>query len=444
MELTVRKINKILFALVLAISLLFAQGNSKAEAASGFYVSGNTLYDANGNPFVMRGVNHAHSWYKDTYTEAIPGIADAGANTIRIVLSDGGQYDKDDINTISNLISIAEDNNLISVLEIHDATGSDSLSDLNRAVDYWIEMKDALIGKEDTVIINIANEWYGSWDGHAWAEGYKQALPKLRAAGLTHTIMIDGAGWGQFPQSIHDYGQEVFNADPLKNTMFSIHMYEYAGGDAETVKQNIDGVINQGLALVIGEFGHRHTDGDVDEATIMSYSEQTGVGWLAWSWKGNGSEWDYLDLSYDWAGTNLSSWGNTIVNATNGLKETSNIASVFTPGNDNGNGDDGGNGNNGENGETTNLYANVENGTGAWSAANLVGGPWRLEDWSAKDTNSLKADIYMYSGSQHYLPKTGHLSLTCNSLHATVKGANCGHDGAGLGLKVYVEYGAPG
>src|SRR5699024_3458830 len=141
---------KIVLSLGLAISLLIVSGNSKAEAASGFYVSGNKLYDANGNPFVMRGVNHAHSWYKDTYTEAIAGITEAGANTIRIVLSDGGQYDKDDINTISNLISAAEANHLIAVLEVHDATGSDSLADLNRAVDYWIEMKDALIGKEDT------------------------------------------------------------------------------------------------------------------------------------------------------------------------------------------------------------------------------------------------------------------------------------------------------
>lgn len=439
MKLTVKQVTSIVFSLALVMSLMVVPLNNNAEASSGFYVSGSDLYDANGNPFVMRGVNHAHSWYKDISHEAIPAIADAGANTIRIVLSDGGQYTKDDIDTVRNLISTAEENQLISVLEVHDATGSDSLADLDRAVNYWIEIKDALIGKEDTVIINIANEWYGTWDSRGWADGYKQAIPKLRNAGLTHTIMVDAAGWGQFPQSVHDYGIEVFNADPLKNTMFSIHMYEYAGGDAETIRQNIDGVIDQGLSLVIGEFGHRHTDGDVDEASILNYSEQTGVGWLAWSWKGNGSEWEYLDLSHDWLGNNLTSWGHTIVNGENGLKETSNIASVFTSNDNNGN-DDNNNDNNGDGHDGT-ILANFERGTEGWSGNNLFGGPWTSDEWSAKDSHSLKADIYMSNGSQHYLHKIEDLGLPGNSIHATVKGASWGSYGDGLGVKLYVKYG---
>lgn len=36
-----------------------------AEAASGFYVSGTSIYDASGNKFVMRGVNIAHAWYTE-------------------------------------------------------------------------------------------------------------------------------------------------------------------------------------------------------------------------------------------------------------------------------------------------------------------------------------------------------------------------------------------
>lgn len=411
------------------IAILVFSGGQSLQAASGFYVSGSNLYDANGNPFVIRGINHPHSWFKNTYEEAIPAIADQGANTVRIVLSDGGQYTKDNIDTIRNLISIAEQNNLVSVLEVHDATGSDSIFDLNRAVDYWIEMKDALIGKEDTVIINIANEWYGTWDGQAWAEGYKQAIPRLREAGLSHTLMIDSAGWGQFPQSIHDYGQEVFHADPQENLLFSIHMYEYAGGDATTVKQNIDNVINQGLPVVIGEFGHKHTDGDVDEATIMSYSEQKNVGWMAWSWKGNGTEWEYLDLSNDWGGSNLTSWGNTVVNGDYGLKATSEVASVFTSsGGDEGNKKD-------------ILFANFETDTENWTGNNVYAGPWTTDEWSARDSQSLKADIILSNESVHYLYERGNLTLDGNKLHASVKGASWGNYGNGLGVKLYVKYG---
>ncbi len=300
-------------------------------ATGGFKVQGSSLYDAKGNVFVMRGVNHAHTWFKDQLNTAIPGIAKSGSNTVRIVLSNGTKdnWQKDSAVSVSNIISMCEKNKLIAVLEVHDALGVEDEAVLMKAVDYWIEIKNVLIGKEDKVIINIANEWYGSWGGAGWANGYKKAIQRLREAGFEHTIMVDSAGWGQYPASIHDYGTSVLEADPLKNTMFAIHMYEYAGGNAAQVKSNIDGVINQGLALCIGEFGPRHTDGDVDEATIMSYCQQKGVGWLAWSWKGNNSDLNYLDLTNDWAGTNLTEFGRTVVNGSNGLKETSKICSVF-------------------------------------------------------------------------------------------------------------------
>lgn len=55
----------------------------------GFTVDGTKLIDANGNEFVMRGVNFAFAWYMDKINESIPAIAKAGANTVRIVLSNG-------------------------------------------------------------------------------------------------------------------------------------------------------------------------------------------------------------------------------------------------------------------------------------------------------------------------------------------------------------------
>lgn len=51
---------------------------SKAQAASGFYVTGTKVYDSAGKPFVMRGVNHAHTWYKNDLYTAIPAIAQTG------------------------------------------------------------------------------------------------------------------------------------------------------------------------------------------------------------------------------------------------------------------------------------------------------------------------------------------------------------------------------
>jgi len=297
----------------------------------GFTVSGTKLLDGNNQIFEIRGINHAHAWYKGEEVNSIQGIAKTRANTVRIALGTGNKWVKDDASTVLKLINLAKDNNMIAILEVHDATGSDSKEDLADAVDYFISLKDILIGQEAYVLINIANEWYGSWDSNGWANGYINQIPRLREAGLTHTLIVDAAGWGQYPTSIFRRGQDVLAADSLGNTMFSIHMYEYAGGSTDIVKNNIDSVLDKGLALIIGEFGIRHTNGDVDEATIMSYCKTKGVGWLAWSWFGNTvGEFDYLDISSDWQGTAYSQWGQIVVDGVNGLNSTSNICSVFS------------------------------------------------------------------------------------------------------------------
>lgn len=299
-------------------------------ASNGFYVNGTTIRDANGNAFVMRGVNVAHAWYT-SYTEtSLKAIAATGANTVRVVVSDGKLYSKTSKTELTNIIKWCKENKLVCILEVHDATGSDSVSDLNAAVNYWIEMKDVLNGNEKYVIVNIANEWYGSWNGSAWASGYKSAIPTLRNAGISNLLMVDCAGWGQYPDSIKNYGKEVYNSDTTGNTVFSIHMYEYAGGSASTVKTNIDNALGIGVPVVIGEFGAQHTNGDVDEATIMSYCKTKNVGYLGWSWKGNGSEYSYLDIANSWDGSSLSTWGNTLINGSNGIKSTSSTCSVYS------------------------------------------------------------------------------------------------------------------
>jgi hypothetical protein len=117
--------------------------------------------------------------------------------------------------------------------------------------------------------------------------------------------------------------------------MFSIHMYEYAGGTSEVVRSNIDRALALNVPLVIGEFGQRHTSGGqtrpVAFETIMSYSQETGVGYLGWSWRGNSGGVEYLDIALDWAGTRFSAdWGEILVNHPQyGIRATSKPATVF-------------------------------------------------------------------------------------------------------------------
>lgn len=300
----------------------------------GMYVSGGKLYDANGNEFMMRGINVAHAWYTD-YTEAsIEAIADLGANCVRVVCADGSQWTKTTYSEIENIINWCEENGLICILEVHDHTGFDDTSRLESAVDYWLSMKELMNEHKDYVIVNIANEWLGTWGkASVWTSAYQNAIRKLRNEGLENVIMVDAAGYGQETSSCIDNCQSVLSADEDGNTIFSIHMYSVAGKNADTVKSNIDAMLSKGVAFCIGEFGDYQNYADVDEATIMEYCTEKEVGYIAWSWKGNGGSDATLDLSNDWNGTSLTNWGNYVFNAPGtGIKDTSRMAYTLISG----------------------------------------------------------------------------------------------------------------
>lgn len=307
------------------------------QSGKGFKVSGSKLLDANGKEFVMRGVNMAWVWYTSSGMSQLEAIARAGANAVRIVLADGSKWGKVSASTVASLISKCEELKMVAILEVHDYTGSNSTSDVEAAAQYFADLKNTLIGKEATVIINIANEWYGSWNSlENWENGYKSAISIVRNAGLDHCIMVDAAGWGQCSPSVHNRGANVLDADPNKNVIFSIHMYGTAG-KTSNIKSNINNVIDQNLALCIGEFGWYHSDGDVDEDLILSHCSEKNVGWLAWSWYGNGEGVEYLDLVTSPGNENAlnsptynsvtCNWGEKIVNA---WKEEAETCSVFT------------------------------------------------------------------------------------------------------------------
>ncbi|MBR6760407.1 MAG: cellulase family glycosylhydrolase, partial [Oscillospiraceae bacterium] len=311
---------------------LGSSGTSAAEPKDGFYVDGTVLRDANQNAFEMRGTNYAYTWYKWEGNEeaTLKELAEYGSNTVRIVLSNGVQYEKNSAGQVGNLIALCEKYKLIAVLEVHDVTGRDDANQLMSAANYFVEIASALIGHEDTTIINIANEWQGNANATAWQNAYIDAVKTIRDAGLKHCIMCDAGGWGQGWATVRDGGSAVLAADPENNCMFSVHMYGTAGGSEQKIKTCIDSIMARQLCLIIGEFGFDHSDGDVQEDYIMQYCDEVDIGWLSWSWYGNGSPVEYLDMSSANVGGTLSDWGKNVIYGTYGWEKTSELCSVYT------------------------------------------------------------------------------------------------------------------
>ncbi|MFI6760089.1 cellulase family glycosylhydrolase [Micromonospora sp. NPDC050417] len=319
-----------LLALVLSVLAFIPP----AHAAAGFTVSGGQLLDANGNPFVMRGVSHAHTWYPGQ-TGAFASIKSLGANTVRVVLSTGARWTQNSASDVANVISICKQNRLICVLEAHDTTGygeEAAAITLDQAVSYWISVQSALAGQERYVILNIGNEPFGNNASVSatWPTATRNAITRLRDAGFDHTIMVDAPHWGQDWQFVmRDNAQSVFNSDPDRNTVFSIHMYGVFDTAAE-ITDYLGRFRSANLPIVVGEFGHNHSDGNPDEDTIMSYTQANGIGYIGWSWSGNGGGVEYLDMVTNFDAGSLTSWGQRIFNGANGIRQTAREASVYS------------------------------------------------------------------------------------------------------------------
>ncbi|AGZ42057.1 putative glycosyl hydrolase [Actinoplanes friuliensis DSM 7358] len=326
-----RKLFGGLAALFLAVTTVVTVAAQPAQAAAGFTVSGGRILDANGNNFVMRGVNHAHTWYADKLG-SLADIKALGANTVRVVLSSGDRWTRNDAANVTTVINTCKANKLICVLEVHDTTGygeDSAATTLAKAVDYWISIKSALAGQERYVILNIGNEPYGNTNAAAWTADTKSAITRLRAAGFEHSIMVDAPNWGQDWQFVmRDNAASVFAADPQRNTIFSIHMYGVFDTAAE-ITDYLGRFRTAGLPIVVGEFGHNHSDGNPDEDTILATAQAQGIGYLGWSWSGNGGGVEYLDLVTNFNAAALTSWGERLFNGANGIKATSREASVY-------------------------------------------------------------------------------------------------------------------
>jgi mannan endo-1,4-beta-mannosidase len=195
------------------------------------------------------------------------------------------------------------------------------------------------------MIINVANEW-GPSNSAVWESSYITAIAQLRAAGYLGTILIDAGGCGQDINGLLNHSTAVFNSDPQKNVMFSLHIY----GNIPTADVGPDLAklaalsSSAGMAFLVGEFGPGRDIGPsptlTTPADVINAAEANGIGWIAWAWDdndlGNGaSNNNWFSMTYAGPGiyttaANLTEYGQDIVlNPTYGLSVLATPASIF-------------------------------------------------------------------------------------------------------------------
>lgn len=326
----------------------------------GFHTDGVRLLDANGKEFLMRGYNYSYAWQKNLWGAAFSTAKKYNCNALRIQLSDGqkdlGGYC--DADQVSDLISSCKDNHFIGVFNVQDTGGGNDANVLLHAADYWVGIKNAVIGQEKYCIVNIGNEWMGSpgrdcngkwgdYQENLWSDTYIEAVRRIRSAGIKNTLMIDCNGYGQYADIIWKEGQRILDEDKKyfkdgkPNIIFSIHFYEkacywdYEKGVGSRVAHSIDKALSIGAPVCIGEYAYsrKSEEWKMDWETIQDYSKTMNIGYLGWSFTGNGDpESQGLDM-FNSDGSQMYKNGKCIIlHPNDGIQATSVICSVYDGG----------------------------------------------------------------------------------------------------------------
>jgi hypothetical protein len=294
----------------------------------GLFVLNGKLYDSNGAEFRIRGVNLCHY---DSIANSGPGIARSNANTVRVGYWVSSVPTSAYVNSVQTFISDREVA-IPTMFRVPGTTnalsGDQSTADLAATVNNWVTNLPYYAPLQQHLIINVANEW-GPANSATWASAYESAIARLRAAGYTTPLMIDAGSWGQDFGDLLNYATQVFDSDPQKNIIFSLHVYYNA---ASVLSQNM---LHQlaalsaahGMVFVVGEFGPGRNIGPsptlVTPQQVIGAAEAAGIGWMGWAWDDNdlaGGSSDNNSFSMTFHGpgmyngtSDLTTWGQEMV-----------------------------------------------------------------------------------------------------------------------------------
>ena len=229
-------------------------------------------------------------WSKRDITgeSTFPEIAKTGANVVRIAWLSSEENPRGSAANLDAVITNCVKNGMIPMPELHGATGD--WSKLQQQVDYWVspEVVQVLKKHEPYLLLNIANEVGDrKVTDKQFRQGYEQAVTRIRKAGIRCPLVIDGANWGQSIDILQANGPYLIQKDPLKNLLFSVHMWWTApGGATKRIVNEIRESVEQELPLIVGEFAPMGVGcaNSIDYKTIMEQCQKNEIGWMAWSW----------------------------------------------------------------------------------------------------------------------------------------------------------------
>ena len=328
--------------LIIGLSLICYANTGFAQT---IHTSGSTIIGVCGDTITLRGIDYApFDWGYDSTQLYLNQIAKTGANVVRMPWYDTSSAPYYTYPLLDTAINHCIQNKMIPVIVLMDITcDNDYHALLTLAQWYTTPQVTQIINKyKSSLIIDIANEaGYVTWDNdpttalQTYKNTYDSITHLLRNANITIPIMIDAPDCGTNINVFDSVATNIVSSDPLHNVLFSAHAYwyAYANNDSATMLGILQNAKSANYPLMLGEIAN-YQDGNtaceyaLNYTSLLHICQNLNIGWLAWSW--NNDVCASRQLSNDGSFTNLSSYGNDIVNNSDyGLSTTAKLTTYL-------------------------------------------------------------------------------------------------------------------
>ncbi|MBE9461714.1 T9SS type A sorting domain-containing protein [Dyadobacter subterraneus] len=310
------------------------------------HTQGNAIMSPCNEVFIPRGMNYslADDWEFPANMNGDPTgvnnelsaeIIKAKPNIVRIewYANRAANWKPYSVADLDVVITRFRNAGIVSVMDLHDLTCSNDYTQFNNIILPWWKqqsVKDLIAKHKGYVLVNVANEFGNvNWASDksaaytTWLNHYKAVITDLRSAGIQVPLMIDAPDCGQSLDIALQAGAALRMEDPLHNIIMSAHAYWYAD-NAAAMETRVQQIANAAFPIVLGEIANIQDATGPCSNTIPAYKDllqscqNHNVGWLAWTWTDDFCEGiNGRRMSMNGSFTNLSTYGNTIVNDPN-------------------------------------------------------------------------------------------------------------------------------
>jgi hypothetical protein len=295
-------------------------GGDPPAAPNGYYVQGNTIFDAaDDSVHVFRGIDRPSlEW--NPFGEALSAsdiqlIADWNANVVRVALNQGywleGSvvYESDYRAQVDELIDWIQAAGMDVILDLHWSDRGDfsvvpaqqRMADEN-SLEFWASVAERY--KDDgRILFELYNEphdvawsvWlHGGDSGDGFhVAGMQELYDEVRATGAENLVLVGGLDYAYDLSGVPNHRVEGHNI------VYVTHPYDFNGKQPTSWEEDW-GFLAQSDPLFVTEFGSFDCDPTYSQQ-LIEYAEERGLSWSAWAWFPGGC--NFPSLIVDWSGT---------------------------------------------------------------------------------------------------------------------------------------------